>query len=480
MPGRPHSRSVIRAIATLVIGTVVIAVPVAAVPLFRVHVDAVYVSPTGNDAGSGSASAPWQTLQKAADSVSAGATVVVHSGTYAGFTMSRSGTTSQPITFIGAPLEPSPVIDGTLGSRVDVVRFAGVHDIVFRGFTVQNAQGAAYSGSGIRIDSNATSIVIEDNVVRDNQSWGINVHTSHQVTVNNNDVSHNAMGIQVSYAGDGTVISDNRVHDNDRMLLNTPTSVDATDDAGGFAIGFVKSTGNVVARDNQIWGNRAVSYDYGHDGSAFEIYGASNVTMTDNVVWDNEAVLETGTDSNVACQNNVFTRNTAYAGTSGGNHAWGLWLRCGANMLVANNTFVDLYGVVFVVGYDSATYSGSIDGMRIVNNIASMSSGAKIFNVSTALSTVTIDYNLAWTTGAYGSTPTDEPPPAQPRLTAGPAISCTVWQVLLSSWIRSRTIFVCGRALRQSTAVPLSTEKRTVGRVPRRTWAVLSGNGDSL
>ena len=74
-------------------------------------------------------------------------------------------------------------------------------------------------------------------------------------------------------------------------------------------------------------------------------------------------------------------------------------------MLVANNTFVDLYGVVFVVGYDSANFSGSIDGMRIVNNIASMSSGAKIFNVSTALSTVTIDYNLAWTTGAYGSTP---------------------------------------------------------------------------
>jgi parallel beta-helix repeat protein len=394
---------VIRRIA-LVVGAALISIPLVVSPFIPLHIDAFYVSPTGNDASSGSASAPWRTLQKAADTVSAGATVVVHSGTYQGFTMTRSGTASQPITFMGAPLESAPVIDGTLGARVDVVRFAGVHDIVFRGFTVQNAQGAAYSGSGIRTDTNASSIVIEDNVVRDNQSWGINVHTSHQVTVDNNDVSHNAMGIQVSYAGDGTVISGNRVHDNDRMLLNTPKSVNAHDDAGGIGIGFVKSTGNVMVRDNQIWGNRAVSYDYGHDGSAFEIYGASNVTMTDNTVWDNEAVLETGTDSNLACQNNVFTRNTAYAGTSGGNHAWGLWLRCGANMLVANNTFVDLYGVVFVVGYDSASYSGSIDGLRIVNNIASMSSGAKIFNIASALPTVTIDYNLAWTTGTYGST----------------------------------------------------------------------------
>ena len=78
-----------------------------------------------------------------------------------------------------------------------------------------------------------------------------------------------------------------------------------------------RSTGHVLASGNRVWGNRAPSYDYGWDGSAFEIYGASNVTITDNVAWDNENVLETGTDkSGPACSGNVFARNVAYGGTT--------------------------------------------------------------------------------------------------------------------------------------------------------------------
>ena len=42
--------------------------------------NAFYVSPTGNDGDAGTAAAPWRTLQKAADTVSAGATVSVRDG----------------------------------------------------------------------------------------------------------------------------------------------------------------------------------------------------------------------------------------------------------------------------------------------------------------------------------------------------------------------------------------------------------------
>ncbi|TCS31451.1 chondroitinase B-like protein, partial [Paucimonas lemoignei] len=60
-----------------------------------------YLSPNGNDSNSGSASAPWRTIQKAANTVNAGDTVVLMDGTYTegsiGF--NRSGTAAKPITF---------------------------------------------------------------------------------------------------------------------------------------------------------------------------------------------------------------------------------------------------------------------------------------------------------------------------------------------------------------------------------------------
>src|SRR5689334_4485558 len=62
-----------------------------------------YVAPTGADAAAGSAQAPWQTLQHAANSVKAGDTVIVEPGTYAGFDLTTSGTAAARITFKAQP-----------------------------------------------------------------------------------------------------------------------------------------------------------------------------------------------------------------------------------------------------------------------------------------------------------------------------------------------------------------------------------------
>ena len=45
--------------------------------------------------------------------------------------------------------------------------------------------------------------------------------------------------------------------------------------------------GHVTVSGNRIWGNRAVSSDWGYDGAAFSIYAASNWTISDNVTWNN-------------------------------------------------------------------------------------------------------------------------------------------------------------------------------------------------
>jgi parallel beta-helix repeat protein len=376
--------------------------PTPTPPPSPVPAGSYYVATDGSDSNPGTSASPWRTLQYAANTAAAGSTIVVRAGSYAGFTLNRAGLASNPTVFMGDPNGPAPVLDGAIDNRLDVVKFgSSVHDARVSGFVIQNGKGGNWAGSGVRTERGSSRIEISGNVIRNNHSFGVNSYDSTYITIRDNDVSGNEEGIQVAHGGEGTRILDNRVHHNDQMLRDTPTSVNAHDDSGATAIGFLKSTGHVLASGNTVWGNRSHSYDYTWDGSAFDFYGASNVTITDNVMWDNENVFETGTDKGgLGCNDNVFARNTAYGARTAG-RAWGSFIRCGTNMIVANNTFVDIEGFVFSIGMDSSNFSGGIDGARIVNNLVSVTgTGARVFGLTTALpASVVIDYNLIRTTG---------------------------------------------------------------------------------
>ncbi len=93
-----------------------------------------YVSPNGNDAASGSRSAPFKTLARAARATRAGTTVWVAPGTYTGgFKTTTSGTASQRIYFVsttrwGARIvppasSPNNTAWDNRGSYVDIVGF---------------------------------------------------------------------------------------------------------------------------------------------------------------------------------------------------------------------------------------------------------------------------------------------------------------------------------------------------------------------
>src|SRR5437870_13883811 len=70
-----------------------------------------YVSPSGNDSNPGSLSAPWRTIQMAANTVSAGSTVMVQSGQYdERVSVTRSGSSGSRIVSQGA--SPKPVMRG--------------------------------------------------------------------------------------------------------------------------------------------------------------------------------------------------------------------------------------------------------------------------------------------------------------------------------------------------------------------------------
>jgi hypothetical protein len=62
-----------------------------------------FVAPTGNDAADGTTTAPWATLQRAADIVGPGDRVTVLPGSYTGFHLSTSGVAGAPIEFVAEP-----------------------------------------------------------------------------------------------------------------------------------------------------------------------------------------------------------------------------------------------------------------------------------------------------------------------------------------------------------------------------------------
>jgi len=95
------------------------------------------VAKIGDDANPGTADAPWRTLQYAADAAQPGATVCLHSDTYADaetVTFSRSGKVNAPITIASAPGE-SVTIQGSLYVNQGV-SFLNVVGLVIRGFRV--------------------------------------------------------------------------------------------------------------------------------------------------------------------------------------------------------------------------------------------------------------------------------------------------------------------------------------------------------
>jgi parallel beta-helix repeat protein len=352
------------------------------------------VSATGSDASVGSLEAPWLTLKKAADTVPIGSTVFVRAGTYGPFVMSRSGTAADPIIF-RAYANELPVIDGA-GVAEYTVRVTRASYVKLIGLTVIRGYGAGHRGGGILVD-NSTHIELLSNTVRDNHSFGIRLLIASDVLIQRNNIYGNAVGIHIGQSGNGNLVLSNSVHDNNQMIVNTPSTMG--DDAGGDGISIVNTTGTVLVAGNSLWGNRAMSYDYGYDGGAFSIYAASNWTIRDNVTWDNRNVLESGTDAaRTPCDNGSFTRNLNLGATTV-DRSVGMVLRCASNTLVANNTFAGLQYFVFDISHMSGGWGGSIEGLRIVNNVVSVSEG-KIYGILTTLpASVVIDHNVLHNTG---------------------------------------------------------------------------------
>ena len=109
-----------------------------------------YVNPTGSDTGDGSAGHPWATIWHADSVVAPGDTVVVLDGTYNGdITLTSSGTSGRPITYVAQHKWKAKLVGNTSGAGTAIIRVSGSH-IIIKDFDITgtNANGIilAYKG----------------------------------------------------------------------------------------------------------------------------------------------------------------------------------------------------------------------------------------------------------------------------------------------------------------------------------------------
>ena len=336
-----------------------------------------YVSKSGSDTNSGSASAPWLTIGHAALEAQAGATVYVEAGTYnESVLFANSGTVSAPIVFNGQGVA---IVDGTGVACCTTPTFAasngflccntqglftigasaGVNYLTIEGFTIQNYKTSSKTKvpAGILIAGGGTGINILSNTVKNIQTtagkngnaYGIGVFgisaTPLSVTVSGNTVTGCLTGESETTTYNGNVqnfvVSNNTIYNNDNIGMD--------------AIGFegVGPTGYDQAKNGDVYGNLIYNnsaFKNPGEGNSYDedgVYcdGCTEVTFERNTLYGNDLNIEAASETAGEVSSNVIIRNNlSYAANSCGISVGG-YAKSGTggstNITIVNNTLFD-------------------------------------------------------------------------------------------------------------------------------------------
>jgi hypothetical protein len=359
-----------------------------------------YVSTTGSDSNSGSYSSPWRTIQHAANSVSAGATVYVFGGVYhESVSIPVSGTASNYITFESYPGQTA-VIDGTgvscctsnppsSGNETQgLINIVTQSYVIVSGFEIRNytTSKAAYTPAGIWITGSGTGLQLLNNLVhnitttsqKNGNAFGIAVYGTQQtpitqLTISGNRVYNLKTGQSESVNVDGNVtyfsITNNIVHDNDNI------GIDAIGFEGVGPTGYDQASYGEISR-NTVYkisakNNPGEGDEYDADGLYCD--GCAYVTFELNTVYACDLAMEAASEhkdhdsSYVTIRNNLFyDSNTVgvsiggYANSVGGSD----------HVVIVNNTLYNNntknQGAEFQIQYHSGNTSGNIFENNIV------------------------------------------------------------------------------------------------------------------
>ncbi len=330
-----------------------------------------YVSTNGSDANAGTQTAPWRTIQHAADVARAGNTINVRGGAYDELlTIKSSGNaTDGYISFRSYPGETA-VLDAahfTPTGRSAIVTIHNQSYVRIEGFEIRNFRTAEHhlAPLGISVMGSGSHIELLKNNVHDIENnfqgrdrpgsggngFGIAVYGTDAKTpisdlvIDGNEVHHLKTGSSESLVVNGNVtnfrITHNVVHDNNNIGIDVigfeRTAPDPAVDQARDGVVSENLVYNITSRGNPA---------YGQDQSSDGIYvdGGAKILIERNVIHDVDFGIELASEHRNRATSYVIARNNLIyhcntAGVSIGGYApeRGHTEHC----VVVNNTLYD-------------------------------------------------------------------------------------------------------------------------------------------
>jgi hypothetical protein len=264
-----------------------------------------YVAATGSDSNDGSACHPWATIEHAASTIRAGATVNVGPGTYAGpISTSTSGTASSRVRYIARP-QFGATIQCT--SNCDMVWTQSGNYVDVMGFGITSTESATRIG----IEWTGSNGLIQGNKVHDIQCSGC--------------VGNGGAGINVDNGSTYTVADSNLVYNIDFSGKGKADSL--------YVHGIYVHTYYNVISNNLVYRCAGWGVEQGHE--------VSNSTIVNNLVFGCGGGVMIGTGgSSGTSNNNVINNNIlVYNGPGYSGHGYGIDAiqNYGSTNTIANN-----------------------------------------------------------------------------------------------------------------------------------------------
>jgi hypothetical protein len=381
-----------------------------------------YVSKSGKDTNSGSFTAPWLTIQHAANSVTAGATVYVEAGVYnESVTFPASGTASKYITFESYPGQTA-TIDGTglsVTGTQGLINIVNLSYLTVSGFEIRNytTSKAALTPAGIWVTGSGAGVKLLNNIVhnitttseKNGNAFGIAVYGTSStpianITISGNQVYSLKTGESETVNVDGNVtnfsITNNIIHDNDNIGIDA-IGFEGVGPAGSDQANHGVVSGNTVYNISAIT-NAGEGKSYDADGLYCD--GCAYVIFERNTVYACDLNMEAASEhkghnaSYVTIRNNVFYDANAVGVSIGG---YAANVGGSDHIVVVNNTLynnnVKNQGAEFQIQHNAPPSAGNI----FENNIVYAGTQNVWIYSYVSGSTATANWNLYYSTKGY-------------------------------------------------------------------------------
>jgi len=295
-----------------------------------------YVSTTGADSNPGTQTAPWRTVQHAADTARAGGTVNVRSGVYEELvSLKASGNASEGfITFRSYPGETAVLDAGHFApsERQGVLTIQDKSYVRIEGFEIRNFRTAEHrlaplgisvmgAGSHIELLKNNVHHIEQTFPGRDapgsgGNGFGIAVYGTDaktpisELVIDGNEVHHLKTGSSESLVVNGNVtnfrITHNVVHDNNNIGIDVigfeRTAPDPAVDQARDGVVSGNLVYNITSRGNPAYGNEQNS-----DG--IYVDGGTRILIEQNVMHDVDFGIELASEHKDRSTSYITARN---------------------------------------------------------------------------------------------------------------------------------------------------------------------------